>query len=349
VNEKQKQIVSSRVEIIFKGNIIEPSETLIGNSKKSIPQCGNDCMRFWITHEYHKTNIPIGASVLSKMLDRVFAMRSILRFLIANTNDYSKPDDFAYDQLYPIDKYIMNRLFHLIMQTKVFYDDLQLNKVLINIEKFLQNDLSSLYIKSVKDRLYCELPLSIGRQSAQYVLGRLLEHCVFLLAPILPNLCQDAYMNSNVMGKLKNKNLFENVYSFTAESNQEWNNPEIMSLFEIIMMMRNEFHLQIRSDNESMFEIQIDCDQLLHDLLHTHFGSAGDSISECFSYSTVKLGVLSTNASPDGVCQTKGGSLFRVKTTKLVNTHACLRCRRYLPTNSNSICKRCEAVLFKLK
>ncbi len=324
-------------------------ETLVGNSKKSLPQCGNDCMRFWTVHEYHKTKIQIGPVILNKMFDRVFEIRSILRFLIANTYDYTKPSNIDYGRLYPIDKYILSRLLDLIKQTNALYDDLQLNKILINIERFLVNDLSSLYIKTVKDRLYCELPSSAQRQSAQYALSQLLEHLVFLLAPILPSLCQDAFMNSVIGERFPNKKLFANTYKFAIDTIEIWNNPEIMSLFEIVLKMRNEFFTQIPSENESMFEIKIDCDQKLNQLLHVCFGFNSDSINECFSNSHVRLGTLSPGTDVKENLQTINGHSFRVEATRMVDPTACLRCRRYLKTNSQSLCKRCEDVLSRLE
>ena len=38
------------------GNVIEPTDAILGNSKNKLPQSGLDTLRFWIAHEYHKVN-----------------------------------------------------------------------------------------------------------------------------------------------------------------------------------------------------------------------------------------------------------------------------------------------------
>jgi isoleucyl-tRNA synthetase len=137
------------------GNVIEPRQAIVGIPNK-LPQCGLDTLRFWIAHEYYKPQIQIGSNILEKFLKRTFEIRSILRFIVGNLSDLNAEqlNLIEYESLLPIDKYILNSLNSLLESVTYSYEEMNLNRVVTLIENFYLANLSSFYIKSVKDRLY---------------------------------------------------------------------------------------------------------------------------------------------------------------------------------------------------
>ena len=205
------------------GNIIEPIQVIKGFPKKKIPQCGNDVLRFWLLSEYHKNNIPIGADILDKILKRVFEMRSIIRHLLGNINDFKIDQIVEYSLLNEPDKYLLHQLNQLVKQTVENYEDLNLNKILIPIETFLLGDVSGFYVKYSKDRLYCEHKNSFERKSAQTVMFHTFEKILIMLAPVLPHLTEEAFKNSSFYDKKPNAaSIFQSKLSFKDIFNQRY-------------------------------------------------------------------------------------------------------------------------------
>ena len=100
-------------------------------------------------------------------MKRTFEIRSILRFIVGNLSDLNAEqlNLIEYESLLPIDKYILNSLNSLLESVTDSYEEMNLNRVVTLIENFYLANLSSFYIKSVKDRLYCEKKDSFERKS----------------------------------------------------------------------------------------------------------------------------------------------------------------------------------------
>lgn len=133
------------------GNVIEPRQVIDGSPAKKLPAAGLDTMRFWVAHEHHKPQIQIGASIVEKFLKRAFEVRSVVRFVTGNLNDFDADSNtISYENLLPLDKYILANLKQTIDLVKANYDDMNISKALNTLEAFILIKLSSYYIKCVK-------------------------------------------------------------------------------------------------------------------------------------------------------------------------------------------------------
>lgn len=338
VDEKNRKMSKSI------GNVIEPMHAIKGNAKKKIPQCGNDVLRFWIVHEYHKTQIQFGQDILNKMSKRVFEIRSIIRFLVSNINDFDENSNkIEYENLLEPDKYMLHKLTSIVNQANELYNDYNLNKIILLIENFLLIDVSSFYIRLLKDRLYCEAQFSFQRQSAQYVLLKLLENCLIILAPILPHLCEEAFRNSILFTKFypNCSSLFQTNLKFNVNSSQKWTNYKIDRLFQVLDPLKVQFNSIVQSNNAALYEICIKSDENL--IKQLKINNTNNWLIDYFGCLNVSFQVIDSNASLQTNNEFDGVVLLEVN--KSTDKYACVRCRRYINDKNECLCERCTKVV----
>jgi isoleucyl-tRNA synthetase len=355
------------------GNTIKPHDAIHGNAKNKLPQCGNDVLRFWVAHEHHKPHIQAGPNVLEKFLKRVFEIRSILRFMVANLTDLKLDKSNSlinYELLMPVDKYILARLNDLIDKTSISYEDMNLSKSLLHIESFFLTELSSFYIKAIKDRLYCDSADSLSRRSAQTCLYYLLTKCLCLIAPIMPHLAEEAYYYSaaakhaSSVNHSESKSLFRSNNETLAagfKSNKEWNNQIVENLFQIVFRIRESFFEQIQSENAATYNLSVECSAPdLYELLDSQrrklieaklYLDEWDWLAECIGCSNVDVKYLAKNAtsisaatfSPISSSLLSALDKITVKANKISEKKfMCKRCRRYKCSSaSEELCPRC--------
>ncbi|RNA15665.1 isoleucine--tRNA mitochondrial [Brachionus plicatilis] len=319
------------------GNVVEPLQAVKGSANK-LPQAGLDALRFWIAHEHHKPQIQIGAQIMEKFIKRTFEIRSVLRFLVGNLHDFKSTDLIAYDSMWPIDKCILAKLGSISDQVYQNYEDMNLSKSINLVENFLLSQISSFYIKSTKDRLYCAKNDSLERRSAQTAIYCLLIKLLVMIGPVMPHLAEEAFHYSVLSCNDKESSLFRSDFGFKCD--QVWQNDQIQELFDLIEFLRSLFHEQIQSDNPAMYEIFLDCDPSSFKRLENIKKKIGSYnwLTECFGSSDVNVN-LEKNASNE-----KADSSINLKVKK-VNKFACSRCRRFICDQNGEICARCQQVL----
>ena len=334
------------------GNVIEPRQAIHGIPGK-LPACGLDVLRFWIAHEYYKPHIQIGKAILEKFHKRTFEIRSILRFITGNLNDLdvNKLDQqlVPYEAILPIDKYLLHQLNSLIDLVVTNYDEMQLNKTICLIENFFLTQVSSFYIKSVRDRLYCESLESLERRSCQTTLYYLLTKSLLMIAPILPHLAEEAFYFSILQKKPNKMNDYSLFRSdFKLETNPVWYNKSIEELFLVVDQFRTCFFDQIQSEKMTIFEVNIKCNQQLYDLLETYSKTSNDWLLECLGCSKLNIAKINEETNCQDLKIVKLNEIdygFELRVKKLTDQFFCSRCRRYTSHRENEICFRCVNVL----
>src|SRR5260370_38354695 len=84
-----------------------------------------------------------------------------------------------------IDRWILERLDHVIADCRAGYEAFEFHKVYHTLNQFCAVDLSSLYIDTTKDRMYCDPPHSPRQRATQIVMHRVFDALCRFLAPIL--------------------------------------------------------------------------------------------------------------------------------------------------------------------
>ncbi|CAF0914431.1 unnamed protein product [Brachionus calyciflorus] len=332
------------------GNVIEPLQAVKGVPNK-LPHAGLDTLRFWIAHEYYKPQIQIGGQILEKFIKRVFEMRSVLRFIVGNLNDWDhlEQNKISYEKLLPIDKFILAKLKNLTDSVYQNYDDMNLSKSINLVENFFLSQISSFYIKSIKDRLYCDGKDSLERRSAQTALYHILIKTLLMIGPVMPHLAEEAFHYS-ILKKLNpdvNSSLFRS--NFEYKCNLEWENKKIEDLFDLVEVMRNKFYEQVQSDNSAIYEIDLECDRNLYDLLEVYNKETGSLnwLNECFGCANINLKLKDSSYDKNVINHDiKSFNVsFALNAKKLDNKHSCARCRKFNCDQNGQLCERCKKVI----
>ena len=168
-----------------KGNGVDPAEVM--------NKFGADVLRLWVASVDYSHDVSISDGILKQVSDAYRRFRNTFRFLLANLADFDNGMCVAdWQDLEPIDQYMMARTYALVKECESHYDAFKFQSVYRTCYDFV-NELSSVYLDVTKDRLYSEAPDSPRRRAVQTVLMNILEALVRVLSPILTFTCDEVW------------------------------------------------------------------------------------------------------------------------------------------------------------
>ena len=162
------------------GNVVNPMDI--------INQNGADVLRLWAMTSDFKEDLKLGPKNIKQVSEQYRKIRNTFRFLLGNisADDFDpKTDMAAYEDLEPVDRYILVRLDEVVESVRKYvleYDYVAANKALMN---FMVNELSSFYCDFTKDILYCDAKDDKRRRCVQTVYWKSVDALVKLWAPFL--------------------------------------------------------------------------------------------------------------------------------------------------------------------
>lgn len=174
------------------GNVVNPMDIINVN--------GADVFRLWAMTSDFKEDLKLGQSNIKQVSDQYRKIRNTFRFLLGNinANDFDpKKDMKSYDELTPVDQYILVKLNDVVKEVRKDceeYDYVDASKVLMN---FMVNELSSYYCDFTKDILYCDAKDGLRRRQVQSVYWQCLDALVKLWAPFLVYTSEEVWMHFN--------------------------------------------------------------------------------------------------------------------------------------------------------
>lgn len=177
------------------GNGIDPADVC--------NRYGADVLRLWTASVDFSQDVSISENILKQVSDAYRRFRNTFRFLLGNLDDFDpEVDAVAWNDLEPIDKYMMAKTVAVLKDIETAYTEYRFNAVYRSAYDFV-NDLSAVYMDVTKDRLYSEAPESIRRRAVQTVLMNILEVLVRVLSPILSFTCEEVW--EHYPTKVRNK------------------------------------------------------------------------------------------------------------------------------------------------
>jgi isoleucyl-tRNA synthetase len=161
------------------GNFIYPSEVA--------DQLGADIIRLWVASVDFREDVVATVPLLKRLAEDIYRkLRNTFRFLLGNLGDFNPATDaLAFEQLLPLDQYMLARTAELTTKVLRWYDEMEFHRVYHAINEFCTADLSAMYLDLLKDRMYTFAPNNPARRSAQTAIGRIAEALVRLTAPYL--------------------------------------------------------------------------------------------------------------------------------------------------------------------
>jgi isoleucyl-tRNA synthetase len=160
------------------GNVVAP--------RKVIDKYGAEILRLWVSASDYKEDIRISDNILKQLSDAYRRIRNTSRFMLGNLFDFDPGcDQVNLEQMPDIDRFILDRLQHLIEKVRSAYDSYEFHVIYHSLYNHCTTELSSFYLDILKDRLYTSRPASIERRSAQTVMYLHLDAMARIMAPVL--------------------------------------------------------------------------------------------------------------------------------------------------------------------
>ncbi|MFH0876603.1 MAG: isoleucine--tRNA ligase [Candidatus Omnitrophota bacterium] len=182
------------------GNVISPQEI--------IKECGADILRLWVMASDYKEDVRISKEIMAALVDAYRKIRNTVRYLLGNLSDFVPDKDRVRTKdLFEIDRWALWKLGQLVDDVTKGYDTYAFYQVFQTIYKFCNEDMSSLYLDILKDRLYTSAKGAKARRSAQTVLYEILSALTRLIAPVLVFTAEEIYQMSPGEGSMKEQSV----------------------------------------------------------------------------------------------------------------------------------------------
>lgn len=183
------------------GNIISPMTFIEGgDNKKKDPAYGADVLRLWVANSDYSGDICIGENIIKQTFESYRKLRNTARYLLGTLSDFvpeGQPGSNAipYNELPSMDKWMLGRLSTVLQSVDTDMEQYQFQRAVQELLRFATADLSNFYLDVAKDRLYISALDDFRRRSCQTVLHACLEGLAKALAPILPHMAEDIWLN----------------------------------------------------------------------------------------------------------------------------------------------------------
>ncbi len=232
-----KSVLSHGYVCDSKGEAMHKSVGNVVNPIDIIEKFGADILRLWAGTYDFKSDMRIGDSNLKQVSEQYRKVRNTFRFLLGNLN----PEDFVperdlvpYEEMEPIDQYMMVSLSHLIKDVRAMYSRYDYVAATSTLTNFMSIDLSSYYCDYAKDILYIEKLEDRRRRQVQSVLYHATDALCKLWSPVL------AFTSDEVWSHFGSKEAASVHYTHFPEAPVYANEKEITEKFERLHLLRDD-------------------------------------------------------------------------------------------------------------
>ncbi|RKP09434.1 isoleucyl-tRNA synthetase [Thamnocephalis sphaerospora] len=306
------------------GNTIEPG--LI--DKKKQPAYGTDVLRLWVASTEYVRDVAVGSTIIANIAESMRKFRGTARFMLGSLSDFSRENMVDYEQLLPVDQYMLQELNRFNTAVGDAYENFAFNKVVQELGRFTSSQLSAFYFELIKDRLYADGQDSASRRAAQTVLFHVLNIYVQALAPIACHLAEEVH-------------------------SPQWNDAQLEADWRVLRDLRGQHNFLveqarkeklIKTSTQTDVELVVAASSPIHALLE-RYGAWRALASEC-----VTVAGVSGKCSTLCLCTPQSLILATVADTQCqiilrrASTHKCPRCWNYWAAADNSLCARCASL-----
>ena len=330
-----KAVLSHGYVCDSKGEAMHKSVGNVVNPLDIVSKYGADILRLWASSEDFKADMRIGDSNLKQVSDQYRKIRNTFRFMLGNINpnDFKESDIVKYEQLEPIDKYMMislNEMADRVINAYDNYDYVAATSIMTN---YMTNELSSYYCDFAKDILYCDKLDSPRRRKIQTVLYYATEYFVKLWSPILVFTCEEVW---NYYGKKEADSVH---YTHFPKIEKYSDEDTIKNNFEKLHAIRTDI---FKAREEAINNKVIDKPMQAHAILHVSDEDKKLLIDTFKDKINQWLIIAKVSFSEENL--TKYDSI-EVKVEKAMG-HVCPRCWNIVEEeNEDGLCDRCKEAI----
>ncbi|NPV88600.1 isoleucine--tRNA ligase [Coprothermobacteraceae bacterium] len=159
------------------GNVVDPLEV--------IANTGADVLRLALVMTDYTADVQMGKKLLGQASEVYRKIRNTFRFMEGNLYDFRVNDALFYEYMRPLDRWILHQWDRMKLRLTQAFQRYEFFSFVGLFHSFCVKELSSIYLDSIKARLYLKKPNSKARRSAQTALFLMAQEFPVLIAPIL--------------------------------------------------------------------------------------------------------------------------------------------------------------------
>ncbi|MCJ1482970.1 isoleucine-tRNA ligase [Schaereria dolodes] len=359
------------------GNVISPEEimngTLLAPIKRkrvkddtehdklpTFDSMGPDALRLWVAGSDYTKDVIVGQPVLKSINNSLSKYRVTFKLLLGMLEDYDPSSLLPFTKVSRIDQIALLQLRKLNTNVRKHYQDFEFYKAVNAINKYINSDVSSFYIETIKDRIYADAARSKSRVQAQATLWHIFRHLQCMLAPVTPLLIEEVWDHTPQRIKDNSKHPMRDLWKYDYGHSDKWENEKLQNDLPYLLAAGaavKSAQEMARRDKKMGSSLQsfvlLEIDQVdLHSARNTKdlFIRYRDELDSLFVVSEVdvQIGPISRAQS-----EWRYSAEFKVNGhTVLAHVYApqddrCVRCWKYAVPQGSSleICTRCVGVL----
>ncbi|WP_456453264.1 class I tRNA ligase family protein, partial [Hydrogenimonas sp.] len=314
VDEKGEKMSKS------KGNVVAPDEV----AKKY----GSEILRLWVAMSEYKSDLKISDQILKQVAENYRKIRNTFRFLLANANDLETP--VAPEEMGELDRWIVGKAGDVFAAIRLSFDAYDFSKGFHQLNNFLTNELSGIYLDITKDRLYCDEKEALTRRSAQTAMAMIARAMLPLVAPVLTHTCDELLEYAPAAIKGEAKDVFDLVYEPLPEVRSDMDEAYMLAAREAF------FEIVDRLKKEGVIKQTLELG-----LVTTSEKLQTLSAKDAEDWFVVSEIVAQSDAEALGEFEVEGDRFVIVR----ASGHKCPRCWRFAAPAEEALCERCAKVL----
>ena len=299
-------------------------------AEEAMAKFGADVLRLWVASVEFTDDVRFG-DPLVEQVSRVYRnIRNRVRFMLSVLSDFTPGNAVARQDMHPFDRLACVAADDMIVRVRKQYAGYGLHDAYLSIIQFEGEDLSSFYLDALKDPLYCELPDSKRRRSAQSALFYIFKNFMTVLAPLLSFTSEEAWQF--LPGVLKGD--YESVFDLPPPQIGEIDRQEL-ELWELVKGLRSRV-----ASNEGPRDYDARVTLRAGGNTYPLMRALGDDLREMLNVSRLDL----LAAEGDGVV---------LEAIEPAEGGKCQRCRKILPLGTDpghpTLCAHCAQTVRALE
>ncbi|XP_067644462.1 isoleucine--tRNA ligase, mitochondrial isoform X1 [Eurosta solidaginis] len=306
------------------GNVISPNDV--------IKKYGVDVLRWWVaSHGAQNMSITVSEKLMQQSADSVSKVRAILRYLNGVVGEKKEEDNINVPEKEKLclNSYLLNALITYDNEITQLYNACEYNRVVTTVQNFVTNQISAIYVHTIKDRLYC------GDDADLKNIRLTLLNCYKILCktlwPLTPFLVEESW------GFYDAKSAF---HQQKIASNPVWKDTVAERAINVALEVKRLINQQ--AGNTYTFNLAV---EILYN----------ESSEKMQLLRTLQKGEPNIIVSDSELCEllqvqsvtlrpSNSSDMINVKVEKL-NLKLCARCRRFAVDSVDCVCTRCVHIL----
>jgi isoleucyl-tRNA synthetase len=196
VDEKGEKMSKS------KGNVVAPNDV--------VKKYGSEILRLWVAMSDYQSDLKISDNILKQNAEQYRKIRNSFRFLLANINDLDQIVSF--DKFSELDRWIMQKAKKVLDSVVKSFENYDFQKGFSELNNFLTNELSGIYLDISKDTLYCEAKEGDKRRASQSAMALIAKSMLAVVAPVLTYTANEIITHAPKVVKGDAQDIFDFVY-----------------------------------------------------------------------------------------------------------------------------------------